>query len=408
MDPRLNTLKLAALQAQKMITLPAQTSRLAAWAMAVHRMRKQLKQNMHLWLRTLKHRPVAPGGPLRVLVHVRGGIGDVCMTRIFVKSLREALPKAEILFCYDSKAVVDAVFQDGQFINGFQNRKYIPQEFDLVISGCHVLRYAYYREERLKQLAPSFMPAFYKGLEMQKIFNIFDQNTPYLDGYLARITVEYGSSRVGNLGLSTGLDVTQQSRAPLTLNEAESRRILKNLGLAGKKYITIHDGINTNTDISLGHPTRCWPQYCWREFALLFKRHFPGILLVQLGGSKSTVFDFADISLVGKTAVQDLPHILNNALLHVDGESGMVQLANLTRVQSVVLFGPTPEKYFGYPQNINLVAPNCQACMNIDFKWMTRCALGYPVEKQCLAAITPQRVMEAVTQALSANKLATK
>ena len=46
MDPRLNTLKLAALQAQKMITLPAQTSRLAAWAMAVHRMRKQLKQNM--------------------------------------------------------------------------------------------------------------------------------------------------------------------------------------------------------------------------------------------------------------------------------------------------------------------------------------------------------------------------
>ena len=99
MDERLNNLKLAALQAQKLITLPAQTSRLTSWAMAAHRLRKQFKQNMRLWLRTLKHRPVAPTGPLRVLVHVRGGIGDVCMTRMFVKVLREALPKAEILFC---------------------------------------------------------------------------------------------------------------------------------------------------------------------------------------------------------------------------------------------------------------------------------------------------------------------
>lgn len=400
MDERLNNLKLAALQAQKLITLPAQTSRLTSWAMAAHRLRKQFKQNMRLWLRTLKHRPVAPTGPLRVLVHVRGGIGDVCMTRMFVKVLREALPKAEILFCYDSKTVVDAVFQDWQFINGFQNRKYIPQNFDLVISGCHVLRYAYYRQERLEQLAPSFMPAFRQGLEMQKIFNFFDQNTPFLDGYLAQITVQYGSSRVGNLGLSTGLNVTQKTRAPLALDNQESQNILRRLGLAGKKYITIHDGINTNTDTSSGHPTRCWPQYCWREFALLFKRQFPGILLVQLGGSKSTVFDFADVSLVGKTSVRELPHILNNALLHVDGESGMVQLANLTQVKSVVLFGPTPEKYFGYSQNINLVSPECKACMNIDAKWMTHCILGRPVEKQCLASIPPQTVLKAVAQIL--------
>lgn len=395
MDERLNALKLAALQAQKLITLPEQTSRLAAWAMAVHRARKTCKQKITLGIRRLLHKTPPPDGPLRVLVHIRGGIGDVCMSRIFVKALREALPKAVILFCYDSKKIVEAVFQDGQFIDGFQPRKYIAQEFDLVISGCHVLRFSFYRLERLKQLAPSFMPTFYRGLEMQKIFNIFDQNTPYLDGYLAKITVQYGSSRVGNLGLSTGLPVTQNSRAPIALAPAQTKEILTRLGLLGKKYITIHDGINTHTDTSYGHPTRCWPSSCWREFAALFKRRFPGIMIVQLGGSKSTVFDFADISLVGKTTVQELPHILNNAIFHVDGESGMVQLANLTKTASIVLFGPTPLAYFGYAQNINLVSPKCKECMNIDSRWMAHCALGYPPHEQCLAAIAPQTVLKA-------------
>ena len=395
MDERLNTLKLAALQAQKMITLPAQTSRLAAWAMGAHRARKALKQKIRLGVRRLFHKTPAPNGPLRVLVHIRGGIGDVCMSRIFVKALRQALPKAVILFCYDSQKIVEAVFQDGQFIDGFQNRKYIPQEFDLVISGCHTLCFSFYREERLKQLAPSFMPAFYRGLEIQKILNVFEQNTPYLDGYLAKITVQYGSSRVANLGLCTGLELTQKSRADIALDPAQTKDILTRLGLYGKKYITIHDGINTHTDTSYGHPTRCWPAACWREFAALFKRRYPGIMIVQLGGSKSTVFDFADVSLVGKTSVRDLPHILNNALFHVDGESGMVHFANLTKTPSIVLFGPSEAQYLAYAQNINLSAPNCGGCMNIDFRWMSCCALGYPPHQQCLASITPQTVLKA-------------
>ena len=86
---------------------------------------------------------------------------------------------------------------------------------------------------------------------------------------------------------------------------------------------------------------------------------------MQLGGSKSQAFDFADVCLVGKTAVKDLPYVLDGALAHVDGESGMVQLANLTRTRSVVLFGPTSVEYFGYAQNVNITSPKCQNCMNI-------------------------------------------
>lgn len=113
------------------------------------------------------------------------------------------------------------------------------------------------------------------------------------------------------------------------------------------------------------------------------------------------MFDFADISLVGKTTVSDLPHILSHSRLHIDGESGMVHLANLTQTPCVVLFGPSKAEYLAYARNINIQAPFCGGCMNISKHWMTQCVLGYPPEKQCLATISPQQVFQAVQKAFA-------
>lgn len=400
MSKPLNELRLAALQAEQLINLPSKDSRVVACAAALNRTRKNLKKHLKLGLRRLLRRSPVKTDVLRVLVHIRGGIGDVAMARIFVQKLRAALPQAEIYFCYDSQTVVNVIFQDGGLINGFQNRNYIPEDYDLVIAGCHVLMYDYYDEDRLRKLAPDFIPVLQKGLEMQKIFKVFADNTPHLDGYLADITVAFGSARIPNMGLSTGLTVGQDDRVPLQL-KPEGFAVLDKLGLSGKKYITIHDGINTNTDTSSGYPTRCWPETNWRDFAHLFKQRFPEILIVQLGGSKSRVFDFADVSLVGKTSVADLPYILEKSALHVDGESGMVQLANLTTAtRSVVAFGPTPVKYFGYARNINVVSEKCTDCMCIVKDWMTHCALDYPLNANCLAAVSARTMFEKAAAAL--------
>ena len=107
---------------------------------------------------------------------------------------------------------------------------------------------------------------------------------------------------------------------------------------------------------------------------------------------------------MGKTPVADLPYVLAGALLHVDGESGMVHIAQLTPTNSIVLFGPTRAAYFGYARNTNIEAPFCGGCMNITKNWMTQCVLGYPPGKQCLASITPQTVFEAVQARLSGAK----
>lgn len=396
MIKNLSSFKLAGLRAGELVRAAARDSVPVRWAMAFTQQRKRFKTAVKRLF--YPHREPKTD-VLRVLVHIKGGIGDVAMTRVFIKKLRETLPQAEISFCFDSKAVADMIFSDG-LINRFQDRRYRPEDYDLVISGCHFLMFDYYDRARIEKLAPDFIAALERGLDVQSYFKDFALYTPYLDGTLAQIAVAHGGSRVQNLGWFTGLEVGQNDRAEINLSAEKARETLEKLGLSGLKYITIHDGINTNTDTSLGHPTRCWPRENWREFVRLFKDSFPDIKVVQLGGSKSQIFDFANISLVGKTAVADLPYILDNALLHVDGESGMVQLANLTSTKSVVLFGPTLESYFGYARNVNISAPICGGCMNISKNWMTTCLLGYPPAEQCLAVITPQTVFEHVKQAL--------
>jgi len=396
MSQNLDSFKLAGLRAGALVDAAAQDSALVRGVMKFNLWRKVTK----LRLKRLFKRATPPTEKLRILVHIRGGIGDVCMTRVFIKKLREIVPDASIVFAYDHKNIVDMVFQDG-LIDDFHSNKYIPEEFDLVISGCHLLIYDFINRERIEKLAPQLLPIIEKGLDVQRCFKPFATYTPYLDGQLASITVANGGGRVTNLGWFSGLDIDQNDEALLTLNPQLSAKTLAKHNLVGKKYITIHDGINTNTDTSYGHPTRCWPKACWQEFARLFKTAFPGVQLVQLGGEKSQVFDFVDISLVGKTPPADLPYILASALLHVDGESGMVHIAHMTPTNSVVLFGPTPVAYFGYSRNTNLQAPFCGGCMNISKHWMTQCVLGYPPEKQCLASITPQQVFESVRKHLS-------
>ncbi len=399
MQNNLDSFKLAGLRAGALVEAAAQDSALVTGAMRLNTWRKNTKLRFKHFIMRLRTKAPVPSDKLRVLVHIRGGIGDVCMTRVFIKKLRETLPDALIYFAYDYKTAVDMVFSDG-IINGFHPNKYVPEYFDLVISGCHLLMYDYINRTRIEKLAPHFLSILEKGLAVQACFKPFAQYTPYLDGQLAEIAISHGGSRITNLGWFTGLDVKQNDPAPLILDDNTTRNTLGKLGLEGHTYITIHDGINPHTDPSRSDRTRNWPRMHWQELIKQIKQQFPLVKIVQLGGKTSIPFDFVDISLVGKTAIADLPHVLKNARLHIDGETGMVHLANLTQTPCVVLFGPSKAAYLGYSRNTNIQAPFCGGCMNISKHWMTQCVLGYPPEKQCLASIAPQTVFEAVQKNL--------
>lgn len=394
-DPLLS-FKLAGLRAGALVDAAAQDSALVRTAMRLNLWRKRTK----LRLKRLFKKATPPTGPLKVLVHIKGGIGDVAMSRVFVKKLRETLPQAEIAFAYDFKSVVETIFPDS-LVNRYETVSYNPKTYDLVICGCHFLMYNYIDYKRVERLAPHFLPILQQALSIQQCFRPFERYSPHLDGVLAEIAISHGGSRITNLGWFSGLDIHQNDPAPIALDTKQTNQVLQRLQLSPATYITIHDGINAQTDTSSGYPTRCWPVHYWQALCEQIKKQFPHLKIVQLGGPKSTPFAFVDVSLVGKTSIADLPHILDNSLLHIDGESGIVHLAHLTRVRSVVLFGPSKAAYLGYARNINLSAPSCAGCMNIRPDWMTHCILGKPHEQQCLSQITPSQVFEHVQRLLA-------
>jgi SAM-dependent methyltransferase len=151
------------------------------------------------------------------------------------------------------------------------------------------------------------------------------------------------------------------------------------------------------------HTPRIWPREHWREFSRLLKQRHPAILLVQVGGTHSWCLEGPDLCLLGKTSMTESTVILKHALLHVDGDSGLVHLRRQLGGKSVVLFGPTPESYVGYQQNTNIVAEKCGDCMWLTDDWNTRCIRDMDTP-ECMQSIRPQTVLRAVEEILAERK----
>jgi SAM-dependent methyltransferase len=83
----------------------------------------------------------------------------------------------------------------------------------------------------------------------------------------------------------------------------------------------------------------------------------------------------------------------------VDGESGLVHLRRQLGGKSVALFGPTPVEYFGYPENVNIVAEVCGDCMWMTEDWYVNCLKGLD-KPACLESIRAETVLRAVRESL--------
>jgi ADP-heptose:LPS heptosyltransferase len=99
--------------------------------------------------------------------------------------------------------------------------------------------------------------------------------------------------------------------------------------------------------------------------------------------------------------VEELPAILAGARLHIDGESGLVQLTRWLPTKAVVLFANTAPSLFALSKNINLSAQACGHCMWLEGpSWHTDCLLGYPACAN-MQAHSVDNVLEAVAKELA-------
>lgn len=168
-----------------------------------------------------------------------------------------------------------------------------------------------------------------------------------------------------------------------------------------KKQITIHDGF----DLGNGHHvrdrcTKQWDIHHWATLIEMLKVEFRGYDIIQLGNKTARHIPGVDIDLVNKTTIPEAFNVLSESSLHIDGDSGLVHAATRMQVPCVVMFGPTPDYFFGYKENININQSPCKhACYWFEKDWMGKCAVGYMTSK-CMDNISPETVLKAVQQIL--------
>jgi ADP-heptose:LPS heptosyltransferase len=167
-----------------------------------------------------------------------------------------------------------------------------------------------------------------------------------------------------------------------------------------RSYITIHDGFDVhNSSIVSGRATKTWKWEYWNTLVKELKRIYPEYEIIQLGSSTARPIDGVDKCLVNETTIVEAFDIISHSILHIDGDSGLSHAAARMNIPCIVLWGPTPNEFYGYLSNINLRSTKtCSgSCYGVKENWNDKCVLGYNSPK-CMDDIAPELVIKAVKE----------
>jgi len=335
-----------------------------------------------------------PGTPVRVAVRVTGGIGDHVVAARFLRDLLAAVGPLAIDI-YSSKREVSAwIFGSLDAEVTCRDEKILWDRLRPNYAvAFYVTQFACVYAETadwsyLATRAPKLVDVCLKLEAFRPRIEACIQHHPRLDGHLGRIASFMGLDRRTFLQAMAGIPYGGDA---LSLNV--DLGALEKFGLAGRPYVTIHNGFDAEFGKALATSTKVYTQF--DDVVARIKTLFPDLCVVQIGTVTSRPIASADINLIGATTLRELAAVVQNARLNIDNESGIVHLASCFDVRSCVVFGPTSVEYYGYPQNINLEPPVCGGCWWLNEDWMSRCAKGHE-QAICMVERTPESVFEAL------------
>lgn len=340
-------------------------------------------------LRDVRQRHADAPGECRIAVCLTGGVGDTVVIARFMRDLAAAVPGTRFDVFMARPETAAFVFAQ---VEGFQ-RAYHDALFDPLRREYHlalranqtVVVYEDQIDWGALRDAPGLVAVVDKLRRSRVDVDDFIARHPFRDNFLARTAVFAGASRRNFLHAMAGLTYGGD-RLELAADASAPGRF----GLAGRTYVTIHNGFDPDFIISGVRATKCYPHFARVVEELRARR--PDIVFVQLGTSTSEPIEECDINLIGRTSLPEAAGLVGAALAHLDNEGGLVHLAACLGVPAVVLFGPTPSDYFGYPGNVNIAPAVCGDCWWLTRSWMSSCVKGYSVPR-CLHEQRPETVV---------------
>ncbi len=323
-----------------------------------------------------------------------GGLGDSIINYNYIYRFYDFFKsdRIEIDIANVSQAFMEFAGSGG-FVKNFYGKDFDRSDYDLIIELRRypsIVRADYYRIGRMSHKLTDY-------LFLCRRFEIDNPELvlfgPKNDGAGADKEIKRGRKRCVQPDINGVLGV-EEKYAPIVEVDED---LLKEFGLYKEQYFTIHRGCDrfffTNENVKL------WEEDNYEELIRLLKLESPGIKIVLLGEEyeRSECLKDCDIDLLGKTNISQLKTILKYSIIHVDTEGGLVHMRHAVGGgTSIVLFGPTSDKFFGYSENVNIRTDACPKPCEWNTKdWAWNCS-NTNNKHICMKSISPKRVISIV------------
>ena len=309
---------------------------------------------------------------------IEGGIGDNAITAPWVEAFKEAIEKDQTINLYSRHPKFlqlccpwAEVKTYPQFTTDFPTMDYALIATDMLVFKLN--------ESKLT-MSPQMSVMFQNYLKYLKMYGQFFAAFPRTAPMFSQAAIDAGFKRYDFIFHQTGLtprDFEYKCKRPDGMPE---------------KCLLINDGFASWHKIA--RATKCWDLNNWDSFLRSFKINHPEITIVQIGETGSVPLR-SDINLIGKTKLEEMVSWAVHADYYVGNDSGPTHIRHWGKRPSVVIFGPSPEKYYGYPENVNLSTNKCYPCYWQIDEWNETCKLG---KRDCVRMqfVTPETVMKSL------------
>lgn len=348
----------------------------------------------------------------QVAVVLGGGLGDALKVTTIFPHLVEKLG-CDITVISDQKATHDLCALNPYIANvlvSMRNPYEFAEEYlqhseiyDAILVYRYTLHYIIPSCSRLPEqiLRPILDKSNVSAVPYKK-YNFSNRVWPSLNNAFSREMLINNKGVLQTLASSSGLEISENEAfmIPLLLPTLPDDSLDPFLECP---YITVHHGFDVkklpdvNKKTNYGS-TKNLTKEKWVE--IVSQLRLLGLRVVQLGAANEEEIDGVDICLNGKTTLEQTANILKWSLCHVDTEGGLVHLNRSVHGRSVVMFGPTPVKTFGYPQNINLSPSACKECFWTTQTWVLECPRNTE-GPECMQIYDPARVAATVAKVIA-------
>lgn len=350
-------------------------------------------------------------GTLRILLFLRGGLGDVAMAATYLKELRRF---SECDACRFLVAATNSLEATRSIFRGFDGVEVVgsvadvePKLFeerylggvDALVDLIRFPALRYWNPETFERLAPKLREYFERAERFKNERAKLTLTEPNVDYMKVAFSLANGQNRRSQPDFDKSLGMSDATRPFMTVDEAAFDVLAKN-GLDGRPYLTLQRGVDVT--FRGANNTRMWPTAYYERLLATIKANFPELTVVQLGkADNASDLTGVDVDLRGRTTFEELKVLLKNSALHIDGECGMVHFARALNSRSAVFFAQTNVDFCGYPENINVKVPGvCPiSCEWVVDDWQERCPRGF-AEPPCMTQLTPEFFFDAIRPAL--------